>query len=47
MKRLLCLLFLVLLLHFAVTATTPDYTDDTSYPRFVGRLYIPLTILAH
>ena len=41
MKRLLCLLCLVLLLPFAVTATTPDYTDDTAYPHFAGRLYIP------
>ena len=41
MKRLLCILFFVLLLPFAVTATAPDYTDDTAYPRFVGRLHIP------
>lgn len=41
MKRILCLLFLVLLLPQSACTETPDYTDDTAYPRFVGRLYIP------
>lgn len=40
MKRILCAL-LVLLLPLTAWAETPDYTDDTAYPRFVGRLYIP------
>ena len=43
--------FIAFLLAFALMMTvcplldacaeTPDYTDDTAYPRFVGRLYIP------
>lgn len=41
MKRLLCLLFLALLLPLTACAEPPDYTDDTAYPRFAGRLYIP------
>lgn len=41
MKRLLCILFLALLPPLTACAEQPDYTDDTAYPRFVGRLYIP------
>lgn len=45
------ILFVACLIGFALIMTvlpllpalaeSPDYTDDTAYPRFVGRLYIP------